>query len=88
MSRVTTLAFAMIVYAIFFATFLYLIVFVGDFSFSARTVNVGPEAPPVAAALIDIGLIALFGLQHSVMARPGFKAKWTRIVPPPIERSV
>jgi protein-S-isoprenylcysteine O-methyltransferase Ste14 len=87
-SRAATLLFAIICYAVFFATFLYLIVFVGDFSFSARTVDVGPEAPPVLAAIIDVALIALFGLQHSVMARPAFKAKWTRVVPPPAERSV
>src|SRR4051795_6992598 len=88
MSRALTLLFAIVCYAIFFATFLYLIVFVGDFSFSARTVDVGPEAPRVVAVVLDIALIALFGLQHSVMARPAFKAKWTRIVPPPAERSV
>jgi protein-S-isoprenylcysteine O-methyltransferase Ste14 len=80
--------FAIICYAIFFATFLYLIVFVGDFSFAGRTVDVGAEAPPLTAAIIDIVLIALFGLQHSIMARPAFKAKWTRIVPPPVERSI
>jgi protein-S-isoprenylcysteine O-methyltransferase Ste14 len=80
--------FAIICYAIFFATFLYLIVFVGDLSFAAKTVDVGPESPPLTAALIDVALIALFGLQHSVMARPAFKARWTKIVPPPAERSV
>jgi protein-S-isoprenylcysteine O-methyltransferase Ste14 len=80
--------FAIICYAIFFATFLYLIVFVGDFSFAGRTVDVGAEAPALTAAIIDIVLIALFGLQHSIMARPAFKAKWTRIVPPPVERSI
>jgi methanethiol S-methyltransferase len=88
MSRVATLLFAMFCYAIFVATLLYLIVFVADFTFAVITVDSGPEAPPLAAAIIDIALIALFGLQHSVMARPGFKAWWTRIVPPPIERSV
>jgi protein-S-isoprenylcysteine O-methyltransferase Ste14 len=88
MSRTLTLLFAIIAYAIFFATFLYLIVFVGDFGISAKTVDVGPESPPLTAALIDVALIALFGLQHSVMARPKFKARWTRIVPPPAERSV
>ena len=87
MSRALTMLFAIICYAIFFATFLYLIVFVGDFSFAGRTVDVGKEAPPLTAAIIDVGLIALFGLQHSIMARPAFKAKWTKIVPPPIERS-
>jgi protein-S-isoprenylcysteine O-methyltransferase Ste14 len=80
--------FAIGCYAVFFATFLYLIVFVGDLALGVRTVDLGPEAPPMAAAVIDIALITLFGLQHSVMARPAFKARWTRIVPPPAERSV
>jgi protein-S-isoprenylcysteine O-methyltransferase Ste14 len=83
--------FAIICYAIFFATFLYLIVFVGDFNLDPLkpvTVDNGPIATPAVAGLIDIGLIALFGLQHSVMARPAFKRWWTRFVPPPIERSV
>lgn len=88
MSRVTTLLFAIVCYAIFFATFLYLIVFVGDFLFASRTVDVGPETRPLTAAIVDIALIALFGLQHSIMARPAFKEKWTRIVPHAAERSV
>ena len=88
MSRAMTMVFAIAAYAIFFATFLYLIVFVGDFSFSSRTVDVGPDAPIALAVVIDIVLIALFGLQHSVMARQGFKAKWTKVVPQPAERSV
>jgi protein-S-isoprenylcysteine O-methyltransferase Ste14 len=88
MSRAVSLIFAIICYAVFFATFLYLIVFVGDFTFAATTVDAGPEAPVATAVIIDIALIALFGLQHSVMARQGFKRWWTRIVPPPVERSV
>lgn len=88
MSRALSLLFAIVAYAIFFATFLYLIVFVGDFSFAGRTVDVGREAPLATAVVIDIALILLFGLQHSVMARPAFKAKWTKIVPPQAERSV
>src|SRR5213076_1657899 len=51
------------------------------------TVDSGPHVPPLSAALVDIALIALFGLQHSVMARPGFKSWWTRFVPQPVERS-
>jgi len=82
------MVFAIVCYAIFFATFLYLIVFVGDFLFATVTVDTGPQAPAAVAAIIDVALIALFGLQHSVMARPRFKAWWTKIVPPPIERSV
>jgi protein-S-isoprenylcysteine O-methyltransferase Ste14 len=88
MSRVATLLFAIVCYAIFFATFLYLIIFVGDFSFATLTVDTGPGGAPLVAALIDIGLIALFGLQHSVMARPGFKRAWTRVIPVEAERSV
>lgn len=88
MSRSLTMLFAIACYAIFFATFLYLIVFVGDLALGVRTVDVGPQAPPMAAAVINIALIALFGVQHSVMARPAFKARWTRIVPPAAERSV
>lgn len=88
MSRTLTMLFAIACYAIFFATFLYLIVFVGDLSFATRTVDVGAQAPPLTAALIDVALVALFGLQHSVMARPAFKAKWTKIVPPSAERSI
>jgi protein-S-isoprenylcysteine O-methyltransferase Ste14 len=88
MSRALNLAFAIIAYAIFFATFLYLIVFVGDFVFAQKTVDVGPSAPVGIAVVIDVLLIALFGLQHSVMARPGFKRWWTRFVPKPAERSV
>jgi protein-S-isoprenylcysteine O-methyltransferase Ste14 len=88
MSRAATLIFAILAYAIFFATFLYLIVFVGDFSLASRTVDVGPQAPVGLAVVIDLALIALFGLQHSVMARQGFKRWWTGIVPAPAERSV
>src|SRR5436190_5413719 len=88
MSRITTMIFAIVAYAVFFATFLYLIVFVGDFNFSSRTVDVGANAPVAVAAVIDVALIALFGLQHSVMARQGFKRWWMQTVPPPMERSV
>ncbi|HKC02663.1 MAG TPA: isoprenylcysteine carboxylmethyltransferase family protein [Sphingomicrobium sp.] len=88
MSRATTLLFAIIAYAIFFATFLYLIGFVGDFAFIPQTVDRGLAAPVATAAIIDVALIALFGVQHTVMARQGFKRWWTKVVPTPAERSV
>ena len=89
MSRALTMLFALVAYAIFFATFIYLIAFVGNVAgVVPRTVDVGPAAPVATAAVIDIALIALFGLQHSVMARQGFKKWWTRVVPEPAERSV
>ena len=88
MSRTATLLFSIVCYAIFFATFLYLIVFVGALLPSERTVDTGPQAAPAVAVVIDLLLIALFGLQHSVMARQGFKRWWMKKVPPPVERSV
>jgi protein-S-isoprenylcysteine O-methyltransferase Ste14 len=88
MSRAAALIFAVVAYAIFFATFLYLIAFVGDLSIAPRTVDVGPDSPLAVAVAIDVALIALFGLQHSVMARQGFKRWWTRVVPWAVERSV
>lgn len=85
--RALYLLYAAIAYAIFFVTFLYLIAFVGNLSLVPVTVDFARVAAPAKAAMIDATLIALFGIQHSVMARPGFKAGWTRIVPAPIERS-
>ncbi len=86
--RAIRLLFGVACYAFFFATFLYLIAFVDDLPFVPRTVSNGPAAPAATAVVIDLALVALFGIQHSVMARPRFKAAWTRVVAPPIERSV
>ena len=88
MARPLYLVIALACYAAFFASFVYLIGFVAGIPALPTHVDKGMAAPPAIAALIDVALIALFGVQHSVMARPGFKAWWTRIVPPPIERSV
>ena len=86
--RALFMGFSLIAYAIFLATFLYLIGFVGDLSILPVTVDRGPIASPSTALVIDLALIALFGVQHSVMARQGFKRAWTKIVPWPVERSV
>lgn len=88
MSRAATMAFAIFAYAVFFASFLYLICFVGNFPMASVTVDRGPVSPVAVAVVIDLVLIALFGLQHSVMARQGFKQAWTRVVPRQAERSV
>jgi protein-S-isoprenylcysteine O-methyltransferase Ste14 len=89
MARILYLLFGVAAYLLFFATFLYLIAFVGDLPWVPVTVERGGAVGPLGLALIvDVALIALFGLQHSVMARPGFKQAWTRIVPKPLERSV
>ncbi len=89
MARILFLLFALAAYVLFFATFLYLIAFVGDLPWVPVTVDRGGETGPLLlAAIVDLALIALFGLQHSVMARSGFKRAWTRIVPKSLERSV
>jgi methanethiol S-methyltransferase len=88
MARTATVLFAVIAYTIFFATFLYLIAFVGNIPWVAITVDRGPAASLPVALIINLALIALFGVQHSVMARQGFKRVWTRIVPKQAERSV
>ena len=88
MSRALTLLFSIVCYAIFFATFLYLIAFLGDLPVP-KTVDAPLTSMPREAKIaIDVALIALFGLQHSIMARPAFKRVWTRVVPPTAERSV
>lgn len=87
MTRAFYLAYAGIAYAIFLGVFLYLIAFTGNLPGAPLTVDRGPESALAVALPVDLALIALFGLQHSVMARPAFKAGWTRFVPPPIERA-
>jgi protein-S-isoprenylcysteine O-methyltransferase Ste14 len=89
MARAVYLLFGVLAYLVFFATFLYLIAFVGGLPWVPRAVDRGHEVVGLAHAVAaDLALIALFGVQHSVMARQGFKRAWTRIVPKPLERSV
>ena len=80
------LLYGLAAYLAFLAAFAYLVVFVGDLG-APRSVSLGPAAAPGAALAVDLGLLALFALQHSVMARPAFKRAWTRLVPPEAERS-
>lgn len=88
MQRNLFVVFAVVAYAIFFATFLYLVAFNGNLPWVPKTVDSGPAGNIAVAVAVDLALIAMFGVQHSVMARRSFKAAWTRIVPVPIERSV
>ncbi len=74
-------------YLLFLATTLYGIGFTGNI-LVPKTVDVGAPGPPGASLVLDLMLIALFGIQHSLMARAAFKAWWRRAIPEPLERSV
>ena len=86
MKRIAALVYGAVCYGVFLATFLYAIGFLGNF-FVPKSIDSGPEGSSATALAIDGALLALFALQHSIMARPWFKRAWTKIVPEPVERS-
>jgi protein-S-isoprenylcysteine O-methyltransferase Ste14 len=99
--RAFVFLFSVACYGAFLIVFLWLLAFLGNFQVTAladavpairewvpRSIDLGRDMGSLGAAVaLDLGLIALFGLQHSVMARPGFKRAWTRVVPREAERS-
>ena len=100
--RTAAFLFSIVCYGVFLLVFLYLLAFLGNLQATPladafpvirtlvpRSIDLGRDmGSPGFAVLVDVGLILLFGLQHSVMARPGFKRVWTRVVPKELERSL
>jgi len=86
MSRFGIAIYGLLAYLVFFATFLYLIGFV-EGTAVPKAMNDGEVGNQALSLFINFGLLALFGIQHSIMARPWFKKRWVKIIPKAAERS-
>lgn len=87
MNRQVVLLYGVVCYAIFFGTFLYAIGFVGDLVVPRTIDSGGVESSTTTALIVNLVLLGIFAIPHSVMARPAFKKWWAKIVPEPMERS-
>lgn len=86
MKRLTVFTFGVISYLVFFISFLYVIGFVGNL-FVPKSIDSGSEASLTQSLIVNLALLGLFAIQHTIMARPAFKRWWTKIVPAQMERS-
>jgi len=86
MKRLAALVYGIACYGVFFITLIYAIGFMGNFGVP-KSLDSRPTDSLMTALAVDCGLLALFALQHSIMARPWFKRAWTLVVPEPVERS-
>ena len=84
--RAATIIYGVASYFVFFVSFAYLVAFIGNYVVP-KSIDVGPESGLAPSILIDAVLVGVFAVQHSVMARPAFKRRWTTIVPASCERS-
>lgn len=86
MNRILAFIYGVICYLAFLASYFYFVLFLENLVVP-KSIDAGTAAPAFEALVINLLLITLFALQHSVMARQGFKQWWTKIVPKPLERS-
>ena len=87
MARVLVLVWGVVSYLLFFGTLVYVLGFLANVDLLPKTIDSGEVRPLGESVLVNVLLLGLFAVQHSTMARPGFKAVWTRLIPHPIERS-
>jgi len=84
--RVAPLIYGIASYLVFLCSIIYAVFFIGNY-LVPKSIDVGPESGLAQSILIDIVLLGMFALQHSIMARPAFRRWWTRIIPASCERS-
>jgi methanethiol S-methyltransferase len=84
--RIIAFLYGIVAYVIFFVTFLYSIGFVEDL-LVPKTIDSGPAGKTAQALIVNLVLMSIFAIQHSVMARPQFKQWWAKFVPPSVERT-
>ncbi len=86
MGKTAAFVYGICSYIFFFVTFLYAVAFIGNF-YVPKTIDSGEQSSVVIAIVVNLFLLSIFAIQHSVMARPAFKKLWTKIIPESIERS-